>query len=122
MNTKQKQEICRTWGILAFGPQTTNMTERSMRFLEEALELVQAIRMMDREQAHAMVDYVFDRPAGNIPQEIGGVGVTLFALCECLGMDFDEELHREMVRTLANTDKCRAKHAAKPAEVRADVG
>lgn len=51
-------------------------TERNSRFLEEALELVQALGY-DREKAHVLVDYVFDRPVGEKRQELGGVMVTL---------------------------------------------
>lgn len=53
-----------------------DVTERTHRFLEEALELVQASGCT-KEEARLMIDYVFDRPVGAQDQEVGGVMVTL---------------------------------------------
>ena len=61
-------------------------SERSKRFLEEALELVQAAGL-ERDVAHRLVDYVYDRKVGHVGQEIGGVMVTLVALADVLGVD-----------------------------------
>ncbi len=58
--------------------------ERNHRFLEEALELVQA-RGCTASEAHQLVDYVFGRPVGDPFQEVGGVEVTLAALCSAAG-------------------------------------
>jgi len=46
--------------------------ERSHRFLEEALELVQA-NGCTAQEAQELVDYVFGRPVGKQAQEVGGV-------------------------------------------------
>jgi hypothetical protein len=46
--------------------------ERSDRFIEESLELVQACGY-SADRAHALVDYVFNRPVGEPFQETGGV-------------------------------------------------
>lgn len=48
--------------------------ERNHRFLEEALELVQACGCTESEAAQ-LVAYVYGRPAGDPPQEVGGVMV-----------------------------------------------
>src|SRR6185312_4381635 len=61
-------------------------TERNHRFLEEALELVQAAGCTQNE-AHQLVDYVFNRPIGELNQEIGGVMVTLAAFCSAHDAD-----------------------------------
>mgnify|MGYP006958842284 CR=1 FL=1 len=58
----------------------SDKAERSHRFLEEALELVQACGCSASE-AHQLVDYVFGRAVGHASQEAGGVMVTLAALC-----------------------------------------
>lgn len=87
--------------------------ERNHRFLEEALELVQSLGCT-RSEAHQLVDYTFDRPAGDPNQELGGVMVTIAALC------FPSELHMsvaaetELARVWSKIDVIRAKQAAKP--------
>lgn len=89
-------------------------TERCHRFLEESLELVQSLAIT-RSEAHQLVDYVYSRPIGETHQEVGGVMVTLAALCssqEQLGMDAEGEV--ELARIWKNIDKIRAKQAAKP--------
>ena len=69
------------WMLACFGPTIPfDKTERNHRFLEEALELVQSIGCTQSE-AHQLVDYVYGRPAGEPSQEVGGVMVTLAALC-----------------------------------------
>ncbi|MDR3551234.1 MAG: hypothetical protein P4L31_07515 [Candidatus Babeliales bacterium] len=78
---KEFQSKVRQWVINCFGEKIADDTiERNHRFLEESLELVQSTGC-SREDAHALVDYVFDRPVGEVYQEIGGVMVTLSALC-----------------------------------------
>lgn len=48
--------------------------------MEEAIELVQACEM-PKEDVLTLVNYVYDQPVGDIDQEVGGVLVTLIALC-----------------------------------------
>jgi len=66
-----------------------HLDERCDRFLEEAIELVQAAGC-SRERAMEMLNKVYDRPEGELYQEIGGVSVTLLALTESVGMELDE--------------------------------
>lgn len=109
------QQRVRAWVLECFGPTIANdMTERSFRFLEEALELSQSIGCT-REQAHTLVDYVFNRPTGERGQEVGGVLVTLAALVSAAGIDMDYEAERELVRiTMPETiAKIRRKQASK---------
>lgn len=87
--------------------------ERNHRFLEESLELVQSLGCTSNE-AHQLVDYVFGRPAGDPAQELGGVQVTLAALCFPAGLDMVEAAETELARVWTCIDKIRAKHAAKP--------
>lgn len=93
----------------------TSRLQRNQRFLEEALELVQA-NGCSRSEAHQLVDYVFDRPIGEIAQEVGGVRVTLSGLCTVAGID--EELAAETELTRINNpsviDKIRSKQRVKP--------
>jgi len=88
-------------------------TERNHRFLEESLELVQSLGCT-RSEAHQLVDYVFDRPTGEPMQELGGVQVTLAALCFPHDLDMHQAAETELARVWTKIEKIRAKQAAKP--------
>jgi transcriptional regulator with XRE-family HTH domain/NTP pyrophosphatase (non-canonical NTP hydrolase) len=94
--------------------------ERSFRFVEEALELVQANGATEREVL-AMVNYVYSRQAGELRQEVGGVLVCLAALCHAAGIDMAQAGEDELFRVWSNIEKIRAKHASKPADVRSSL-
>jgi len=87
--------------------------ERNHRFLEEALELVQACGCSQAD-ARQLVDYVYGRPQGDINQEVGGVMVTLAALCLANGLDMHEGGEKELARVWNKIEQIRAKQAAKP--------
>ena len=94
--------------------------ERNCRFLEESLELVQALGF-NIYDAHEMVDYVFKRPAGKPTQEVGGVLVCLAALCNATDIDMNNAGETELTRIWSKIDQIRAKHAGKPLAVRTDL-
>lgn len=110
------QKRVAAWMQECFGPEiTSDKIERADRFLEEALELAQATGW-SADRGHALVDYVFARPVGEIGQEVGGVMVTLAALCNVFEVDIEAEAKREVDR-ITQPDvilKIRAKQAAKP--------
>jgi len=87
--------------------------ERTHRFLEEALELAQASGCT-RDDAIALVEYVFSRVEGDVTQETGGVLVTLAALSNAQGIDMDEAGEVELARNWSRIDQIRAKQASKP--------
>ncbi len=102
------------WVVACFGPDVAlDRVERNHRFLEESLELVQALGCT-REDAHALVEYTFGRPPGDVIQEVGGVLVTLAALCTAAGVEMVGAGEVELDRVLGLVDKIRAKQAAKP--------
>ncbi|WBO23980.1 hypothetical protein [Sphingomonas abietis] len=102
------------WLLECFGEMIAgDREERNHRFLEEALELVQACGCTASE-AHQLVDYVFDRLVGDPAQEVGGVMVTLAALCLANGLDMHRAGEIELARIWAKVDAIRAKQAAKP--------
>lgn len=102
------------WMLETFGPEIlADPRERSHRFLEEALELVQAVGCTAGE-AHQLVDYTFGRPVGEPSQEVGGVMVCLAALCLARGLDMQGAAEVELARVWAMVDKIKAKHASKP--------
>ena len=102
------------WMMACFGEEISrDKIERNHRFLEEALELVQA-NGCTRSEAHQLVDYTFDRPEGDVHQEVGGVMVTLAALCLAIGEDMHQAGETELARIWTKVEKIRAKQAAKP--------
>jgi hypothetical protein len=102
------------WMLRCFGLEiASDGIERNHRFLEEALELVQACGCTASE-AHQLVDYVFDRPVGESSQEAGGVMVTLAALCLANAIDMHAAGEIELARIWGKIDQIRAKQAAKP--------
>lgn len=108
------QQEVRKWAVECFGELIANdKSERSHRFLEESIELVQALGCSQQE-AHQLVDYVYSRPSGEPLQEVGGVMTTLAALCAANMLDMEYAGDIELKRIWANIDRVRAKQAAKP--------
>lgn len=102
------------WLEACFPPEVrTDRGERMHRFLEEALELAQA-NGCSRDDAIALVEYVFGRPQGKPEQEVGGVMVTLASLCSASDINMDEAGDRELERNWERIDVIRAKQQAKP--------
>lgn len=113
MNSNFQDEV-RRWVNVCFGSEISDhKIERSHRFLEEALELSQAAGC-SAEEAHALVDYVFGRPTGELSQEVGGVMVTLAALCGAFGVSMTASGETEIARCWTKVEKIRAKNACKP--------
>jgi exonuclease VII small subunit len=108
------QDRVQPWLMACFGAMIAgDREERNHRFLEEALELVQSCGCTAHE-AHQLVDYVYGRPEGEPPQEVGGVMVTLAALCLANGMDMHKAGETELTRIWTKVEAIRAKQAAKP--------
>lgn len=108
------QENVNPWMEACFSNEVcSNLQERNNRFLEEALELVQS-GSYTAEQAHAMVDYVFNRPTGEMKQEVGGVMVTLAALCSANNIDMHDCGDTELTRVWSKIDQIRSKQGQKP--------
>lgn len=109
------QSLVEDWMMKCF---TLNIirdkTERNNRFIEEALELVQSAGYT-KEQVLKIVDYVFERPVGEVNQEVGGVMVTLAALCNVWNINIKKEALREIFRVDSpdTIQKIRAKQATK---------
>ncbi|MBB5190086.1 hypothetical protein HNQ50_000796 [Silvimonas terrae] len=110
------QSRVQPWLMECFGPMIAgDREERNHRFFEEASELVQACGMTASE-AHQLVDYVWNRPVGKKHQEVGGVMVTLAALCLANDLDMHADGETELARINVPeiVAKIRAKQAAKP--------
>jgi len=108
------QQRVQPWLMACFGEMIAgDREERNHRFLEEALELVQACGCTASE-AHQLVDYVYGRPLGEPHQEVGGVMVTLAALCLANGLNMHADAETELARIWTKVGAIRAKGAAKP--------
>jgi len=115
------QDRVQPWMIECFGTEISDdKLERSDRAVEEMLELSQAVCAMIgvdfAPRAHALVDYVAGRPVGEVGQEVGGVMVTLAALCLAVGENMHAAGEAELARISQRhiIQKIRAKQAAKP--------
>lgn len=108
------QDRVQPWMMECFGKMIAgDKEERNHRFLEEALELVQACET-SRSECHQLVDYVYGRAVGEKAQEVGGVMVTLAALCLAQELDMHDAGEVELARVWTKIDRIRAKQAAKP--------
>jgi hypothetical protein len=102
------------WLHECFGEATSNnVEERCDRFIEEALELVQA-NGSSKERVLALVDYVFGREEGDVNQEIGGVIITLNALASATNKSVANAAECELARVWDKMDVIRQKQANKP--------
>lgn len=121
IETKEESEKSATfqsrvapWMHQCFGPEiSSDWIERNHRFLEEALELVQA-NGCTADEAHMLVDYVYGRPQGDITQEVGGVMVTLAALCLAIHEDMHIAGEMELDRVWTKIETIREKQRTKP--------
>ena len=112
------QTIVEAWVRKTFGDKVMDSPlERGLRVVEEAIEVLQTQcgdQTKGRDLAHRLVDEVFDKPIGKLPQEVGGLGVTILALCALHDMRFDTVVRIEIDRVQgADRDKIRAKQRAK---------
>ena len=102
------------WMAECFGEMIAGDTEeRNHRFLEESLELVQACGC-SQGAAHQLVGYVYGRPLGEKHQEVGGVMITLAALCLAQHLDMHACGETELSRIWTKIEQIRAKQAGKP--------
>jgi len=102
------------WMFKCFGLEiSADKNERNHRFLEESLELVQSCGCT-KDEAHQLVNYVYGRDVGDTRQEVGGVMVTLAALCQAHDIDMDECGDVELFRVFTKVEQIREKQKTKP--------
>lgn len=116
MNTREDgyQANVDKWMQECFGNEVTmDRACRCHRFVEESIELAQACNL-HKADVLMLVDYVYDRPVGEMPQEVGGVAVTLAALCTSFQQNMMDAAEAELNRVWQKIDKIRIKHQTKP--------
>jgi hypothetical protein len=103
------------WLKKCFSPEVAaDKKERSLRFIEEAVELVQSTGLTE-DDVLKIVYYVYNRDTGFLNQEIGGVMVTLAGLCEAENEQLQTCALVELMRVNANIEKIREKQLLKKA-------
>lgn len=104
---------CLKWALHTFNTNLIyNSQERCARFLEEALELVQALGF-NKRRVLDLVEHVYGRKPGEVDQELGGVMNTLYLLAETGGKNLHELGERELSRCWDNVEKIREKNLLK---------
>ena len=110
------QDNVSKWCVDCFGETTAaDVEERIYRFIEEALELAQSLGGRG-EDMRQLVDYVFNRPKGEPKQEVGGVMITLAALCAAndISMMGAAEEEYKRISCPETMMRIRKKHESKP--------
>ena len=98
MSRNDRQTNILNWANETFGAATADNTgERIRRFVEEAVELAQAVGL-DKKAMLDIVEHVYARPAGDVAQEVGQVGVSLLGLAAHLNISADSEEFTEFER------------------------
>ena len=111
------QQRVEVWCRMCFGDDyDETLVTRAKRLLEEAIELAQALDL-PRTTAKTLVDFVYDRPVGEDVQEVGGVMVTLAALCAAAGYNMQDCGEMELKRVWNNMDAVRLKNQQKRREL-----
>lgn len=128
----RRQKKILAWNVRTFSdiePETASPIERAFRFLEESVELWQAVIYFtlsvettwptETEKKHLarfdkLVLRVLENEPGKAAQELGGVAVTALALAEVLGLSFSTCEKTEFERVLSVPKKVfEARHTAK---------
>lgn len=113
-NMHNYQDEVMHWGDECFGKELNwNKSQRNHRFIEEALELVQACNM-SKKDVLMLVDYVYSREIGEIAQEVGGTVVSLAALCATQDINMFEQGEKELARVWTKIPEIKAKQRTKP--------
>lgn len=92
------QERVALWVERTFGKKVlTDRDERGLRLVEETVELAQALGI-PKDRLHLVIDRVYDRPVGEVNQEIAGSFVTLAAAATACDVDLFRAAATELAR------------------------
>ena len=102
-----------TWFEACFGAHMVKKRKRRLyAFFEEANELIQS-GGMTREEAHAMVDHVFNRAPGEFSQEVAGAFTTLCMVANSHNLELEVVGEKELARVWQAIPLIQAKQAEK---------
>lgn len=101
------------WFETCFGAAMVKRKKRRLyAFFEEANELIQS-GGMTREEAHAMVDHVFNREPGEFSQEVAGAFTTLCMVANSHDLELEVVGEKELARIWDAIPLIQAKQAQK---------
>lgn len=102
------------WMQNCFGPAiAADQQERNYRFIEEAIELVQACNL-PKERLLQIVEHVYTRAAGQPAEEIGDVMISLAALSSAAKVNMEQSAVTGVAKCVKNTELIRKKRKEKP--------
>jgi len=88
------------WCVETFGTRSTTMpSERALRVMEEAVELIQS-EGVSEEIALAVIKRCYSRPVGDPAQEAGQIFLTLGVYCALKDLDPVAEADKDFLRVL----------------------
>lgn len=92
------QGLIYNWTVAMFGSaRATSKKERALRFIEEEVELVQALGL-NHEEVAAVVNRNYQADVGNVAKELAQTQFTLYPLAESIGEDAEELCRSEFNR------------------------
>lgn len=102
------------WMSDTFTPDVINNRQvRALRFLEEALELTQALDLSPHD-ATRILAHVYSRPKERqVAKGVGGVIITLAALCNSVDVQMDGAYSADLIRCWQDKDAIAARQAGK---------
>ena len=108
-----RQQALLAWAVDTFGEVANSPTERALRLIEEAAEVVQTVGLT-KEEAIRVIERVYSRPAGELGNELGGLVMTAECLAEVMKHDLYLQADAEYLRiTSIPKEVWRRKHAEK---------
>ena len=87
VRTNRQKEVAKWYVENSTAPSTSH--ELSMRFLEDALEVVKA-NLLSKSDVTKMTKYVYEKPHGSLAEEIGSASLGLSLLAEAAGYNIEE--------------------------------
>lgn len=107
----------RDWVIRTFGFELyQDKRERAERVAEEAVEVVQAAGL-SRERMHQIVDWVYNKPPGDLQREIGGMLLPLSALASAHKIELEQAVSSEFAFASTNSLRIARKNRIKKEEL-----
>lgn len=112
-STTRRSTAALAWAVSIFGEGAEDGEERAMRFIEEAVELVNAVGL-SASVVHAIVERIYTRHKGDRGREMGQALLTLELLAEVYGIDPSRCADVEFARIQAiPKEEWERRHAAK---------
>lgn len=99
MNDYAISRLILAWAKATFGAVADDPIERAARMFEEATELAQGVGVPS-DMLHKIVERTYSRPADTPFKEVGGLLVTVYALCARLQINPMHALETEVQRIL----------------------